>query len=74
MKKGLLAVLGAYVAVAAGTRVAEALGARCCGCPEGCWCRRPGLSLFRWVFPWRHKLAEPETRGEVEYAAAGSRR
>ena len=70
MKKGLLVVAGAYVAVAAGTRVAEALGARCCGCPEGCWCRRPGSSLFRWVFPWRHKLADPEDPGPGEVDAA----
>jgi hypothetical protein len=74
VRKGLLVVVGAYVAVAGGTRVAEALGARCCGCPEDCWCRRPGVSLFRWVFPWRHKLLEPETQGEVEHAAAGGLR
>lgn len=63
MRRAALAVVGAHVAVAAGTRAAEALEARCCGCPDRCWCRRPGLSLFRWVFPWHHEQAEPGDEG-----------
>ena len=51
----MLVLLGSYVLVAAGNRVAEHFGARRCGCAEDCWCRRPGLSLFRWVFPWPHR-------------------
>jgi hypothetical protein len=27
-----------------------------CGCAADCWCQRPVLSTFRWVFPWRHHL------------------
>lgn len=27
------------------------------GCAEYCWCHRPGLGFFRWVFPWGHKSA-----------------
>lgn len=30
-----------------------------CGCLADCWCKRPGFSLFRWVFPFRHRLFEP---------------
>ena len=54
MKRVLVALVGAYLLMAAGHRVAEHLGARTCGCDDDCWCHRPGLSLFRWVFPWGH--------------------
>jgi hypothetical protein len=57
VKRLLLVVVTGYVLVAAGNRVAEHLGAMRCGCAEDCWCRRPGLSLFRWVFPWGHRSA-----------------
>ena len=54
MKRLVLVVLGGYLLVAVGNKVAEAAGMMRCGCAEDCWCKRPGLSLFRWVFPWRH--------------------
>lgn len=57
MKRIVLVVLGAYVLVAATNRVAELFGLRACGCADDCWCHRPGLSLFRWVFPWGHRSA-----------------
>jgi len=57
VKRFVLAVVGGYVLVAAGNRVAEHFGMRTCGCAEDCWCHRGGLSLFRWVFPWGHRPA-----------------
>jgi len=48
---------GGYVLLAGATKVAEGLGARRCGCAQDCWCRRPPLSAFRWVFPWPHRSA-----------------
>ena len=57
MKRILLVLVGGYVLVAAANRVAERFGMRTCGCAEDCWCHRPGLGLFRWVFPWRHRSA-----------------
>jgi hypothetical protein len=24
-----------------------------CACSSDCWCKRPGLSLFRWITPGR---------------------
>lgn len=55
MKRVAFVVVGGYLLLAVGNKVAEAAGARRCGCGEDCWCRRPGLSLFRWVFPWGHR-------------------
>ena len=57
MKKLLLVMVVGYALVAAGNRVAEHFGMRSCGCADDCWCHRPGLSLFRWVFPWGHRSA-----------------
>lgn len=47
-------ILG-YVILGLMTRAWEATGAYTCGCDPDCWCKRPGLSLFRWVFPRGHK-------------------
>jgi hypothetical protein len=54
--KGLgVVVIGGYLLLAVGNKVAEAAGAMRCGCADDCWCKRPGPNLFRWVFPWRHR-------------------
>ena len=50
----MLAVVGGYLLLALGNKAAEAAGAMRCGCADDCWCKRPGLNLFRWVFPWGH--------------------
>jgi len=58
----LLGVLGLYLLLALVGRFVEGMGAARCGCAEDCWCRRPGLGFFRWVFPYGHKApALPET-------------
>lgn len=57
MKRVLVLVLGSYVLVAVSNKVAEAAGMMTCDCADDCWCKRPGLSLFRWVFPWGHRNA-----------------
>ena len=49
------AILVGYVVVAAFTRAREAAGAYTCACDPDCWCKSPGLSLFRWVFPRGHR-------------------
>jgi hypothetical protein len=49
----LFVALG-YVVLAFVTRAQEAAGLRTCTCHPDCWCQRPGLSLFRWVFPRFH--------------------
>jgi len=55
LKRLILAVMIGYVVLGAVTRAQEAAGAYTCGCDADCWCRKPGLSLFRWVVPRFHK-------------------
>lgn len=47
-------VLCLYVLFAVIGRFVEAMGAVCCECADTCWCHRPVLSTFRWVFPFGH--------------------
>ena len=67
MKRFSLVVPGAYLLLALGNKVAEAAGAMRCGCADTCWCQRPGLNLFRWVFPWGHRSGHSANdEGQVE--------
>jgi hypothetical protein len=56
---GLRRVVGplaaAYLLFAVIGRFVEGMGAVQCGCASTCWCKRPVLSTFRWVFPWGHE-------------------
>jgi len=73
VKRLLLALIGVYVVVAVVTRVAEARGAWSleCGCHADCWCKQPGLNLFRWVTPRRmhHLWTDDEKRAFAEAEA-----
>lgn len=65
----LRALVIGYVLLALVTRAREAAGAYTCGCDEDCWCKRPGLSLFRWVFPRGHRhraLAEWKAEQDID--------
>jgi hypothetical protein len=60
MRPVLLIIVGAYVAAALVTTAAEVAGiGRQCGCSDACWCKRPGLRLFRWVAPFSHRSVDP---------------
>ena len=72
MKRVVLIVLGAYLLAALLTRAAEAKGIHFeCGCHDDCWCKRPGIGLFRWVTPRRvhHAWSEDEKRAFDEELA-----
>jgi hypothetical protein len=48
---------GIYLAAALVPRGLEGTGAVYrCGCEADCWCERPTLTVFRWVFPYGHKI------------------
>jgi hypothetical protein len=55
MKRLLVGVIHLYLLFAVIGRFVERMGAVECGCGDDCWCKRSGLSLFRWVFPFKHR-------------------
>jgi hypothetical protein len=57
VRRALFGLLRLYLLFALIGRFVEGMGAVECGCAPDCWCHRPGLSLFRWVFPFRHHCA-----------------
>jgi hypothetical protein len=59
IRRALVAVAALYVTAAAVGHARERAGAIACGCSEDCWCKRPGLSAFRWAFPFRHRPRVP---------------
>lgn len=54
VRRMVAGLLGLYLLFAVIGRFVEHMGAVHCGCGADCWCHRPVLSTFRWVFPWRH--------------------
>src|SRR5436309_468591 len=61
MRRLIVGLIAFYLLAAVATTIAEASGGwRRCGCQSDCWCRKPGLSLFRWVVPVaRHRSVNP---------------
>jgi hypothetical protein len=57
VKRIVVSLALGYVTLALLGRAAEAAGLRSCGCNPDCWCKKPGLSVFRWVFPRFHRSA-----------------
>jgi hypothetical protein len=51
MKRMLVRAVSVYLLLAVVGRFVEGMGAVQCGCADECWCKRPVLSTFRWVFP-----------------------
>ncbi|HET9672652.1 MAG TPA: hypothetical protein VFQ40_07365 [Actinomycetota bacterium] len=55
MKRVLSSLVIGYLVLALVSKAREAAGLLSCDCDPDCWCRKPGLSLFRWVFPRFHR-------------------
>jgi hypothetical protein len=60
MKRVVLSLVIGYLVIALATRAKEEAGMMTCDCYADCWCRKPGLSLFRWVFPRFHHIPSVE--------------
>lgn len=56
MRRVLVAVASFYLLFAVIGRFLEAIGAAKCPCAPDCWCKKPGLSTFRWVAPFGHRI------------------
>ncbi len=66
MAKRLLLLFGAMLLLAGiASRALEARGLYRCPCADDCWCKRPVLSVFRWVVPRWHKLSPSEDAGRA---------
>ena len=62
MRRFIFVILRLYLLAAIATKVAEASGLwRQCDCSPDCWCKKPALSLFRWVVPVGHRPIEVES-------------
>lgn len=57
MKRLVVRVASIYLLFAVIGRFVEGMGAVECGCANSCWCKKPVLSTFRWVFPVGHRSA-----------------
>jgi hypothetical protein len=51
VKRVVLSLVLGYLILALISRAKEAVGLLTCDCYPDCWRKKPGLSLFRWVFP-----------------------
>jgi hypothetical protein len=56
VKRLLLGAGSIYLLFALIGRFVEGMGAVECGCRSDCWCKKPVLSIFRWVVPAGHSL------------------
>jgi hypothetical protein len=54
LKRALMSLAAVYLLFAVIGRFVEGMGAVERGCADNCWCTRPVLSTFRWIFPWGH--------------------
>jgi len=61
MKRALKLMAVGYVLAGLIALGLERAGVYECGCEPDCWCRRPGLNVFRWVFPRFHRLPRSTT-------------
>ena len=58
LKRPLVGIASIYVLLDLIGRCVKGMGAVECECSADCWCQRPVLSLFRWVFPHGHRCGE----------------
>jgi hypothetical protein len=61
MKRLIAGVAKTYLLLAIVGHFMERNGVLQCACEPDCWCKRPGLNLFRWVFPYGHHLRDART-------------
>jgi hypothetical protein len=57
VKRTLEAMAIGYIVLGLINLGLERAGALHCVCEPECWCKRPGLNTFRWVFPHGHRLS-----------------
>ena len=57
MRQRALVLVGTFwIGAALIGHAKERRGAVTCECQDDCWCKKPGVDLFRWVLPIGHRL------------------
>jgi len=56
IKRGVRVLGALYITAAVVAHAQERRGAIRCDCRQDCWCKQPGLHVFRWTFPFGHSL------------------
>ena len=59
MKRVVVTSLAGYLVLALVGHRREQTGSISCECSRDCWCKTPARSVFRWVFPFGHRIADP---------------
>jgi hypothetical protein len=57
VRRALRLMVAGYVLAGLLGLTLERAGVYRCSCQPDCWCKRPGLNVFRWVFPRFHREA-----------------
>lgn len=68
MRRVLVPMLSAYLLAALIGRLSERQGRSVCGCGPECWCKKPVLSVFRWVFPFGHSGLSADDKAVMDHA------
>ena len=55
LSRVFIAIGAAYVGAALMGHALERRTSLSCDCLPSCWCRKPGVGLFRWVVPRWHR-------------------
>ena len=66
VRRTVVRALSLYLLFAIIGRFVEEMGAVSCGCGPDCWCKRPVLSTFRWVFPYGHRGSSAEDKAALD--------
>lgn len=56
MQRVAIVTPGVYLALAVLGHARERSGSTTCECGTDCWCKSPGLNVFRWLFPFGHSF------------------
>jgi hypothetical protein len=66
VRRIIVRVLSLYLLFAIIGRFVAEMGAVSCGCRPDCWCKKPVLSTFRWVFPYGHRAYSAEEKAALD--------
>lgn len=68
----MIPLLSVYLLAGLIGRLSEMQGRSVCGCSSECWCKKPVLSVFRWVFPFCHSDASADEKAALDHDHARS--